>query len=121
MVGKQEEVGRPGGLSSQAMEPLSGVSTLRASIPDAERRMHVVCACRSPEHQMILSYFPGEDHPEVYVEIHLCRQSFWRRLRYLFGYQCKYGAFQEILLSPQTAREIATFLHGFASEGGSNA
>ena len=60
----------------------------------------LICKCSSNEHQMIITVF--EDEPEVFVDIHLTKQSFIKRLiygiKYIFGYQCKYGAFEEVIL-----------------------
>ena len=68
-----------------------------------------LCECDSPEHQFIVSYF-DVGGGEVYVEIHLNKSSFWRRLKYaikyIFGYQCKYGAFDEIILNPEDAERL---------------
>lgn len=65
------------------------------------KRTLVVCNCSSIEHQMVINSF--EDEPDqLYIEMHLTKHSFWKRLkygiRYIFGYQCKYGAFEEIII-----------------------
>jgi len=61
----------------------------------------LVCECGNVEHQLIFSH--DQDEKAVYTMIHLTKLSFWRRvkygLRYIFGYQCKYGAFEETMLS----------------------
>jgi hypothetical protein len=70
------------------------------------------CACSSPEHQLILRKIDGE--PEVYVEIHLTHlrllQRLWIAIRYVFGYKCTYGCFQEIILNNNTQEEMINFL-----------
>lgn len=58
--------------------------------------------CHSPEHQIILNTFPeDEEDNSVYLQIHLVELPFWKRLirgvRYIFGYKCKYGHFDEML------------------------
>ena len=62
----------------------------------------LVCECSSSEHQLIFKYFKGEEHEEVYVDVHLTKKSFWNRIlhgiKYIFGHQSKYGAFDEVLL-----------------------
>lgn len=59
-----------------------------------------VCACHNIEHQMVLSYF--DDEIDVYLSVHLRKHGFWRRLwiaiRYIFGRQSPFGAFEEIIL-----------------------
>lgn len=67
----------------------------------------VLCACHNTEHIMVVSYDPDERCPEVYVSMHLRKAPFWSRLiyaiKYIFGYQSKYGAFDEIVLKPKDA------------------
>ena len=61
----------------------------------------IICACGDPEHQMIFRTIDGDD--DVYVGIYLVKFSFFKRLwygiKYIFGYQSKYGAFDEIILT----------------------
>lgn len=61
----------------------------------------LICECSNTEHQLVFSSF--EDESTVYVSIHLSKHGFFERLKYaikyIFGHQCNYGAFQEILLS----------------------
>jgi hypothetical protein len=68
----------------------------------------LLCECSSAEHQMILRTV-GDD-PEVYIDIHLVSYSFWKRfkhgMRYIFGYKCKYGAFDEIITTKDKLGEI---------------
>lgn len=60
----------------------------------------VVCSCGNNEHQMIFTTFPDEGF--VYAIIHLTKLPFLKRLKlgikYIFGYQSRYGAFDEIVL-----------------------
>ena len=66
----------------------------------------VICACNSTEHQMVITYsediMDGEMYPEVYLQILLNKRPFWQRvkygLKYIFGYQCRYGAFEEMII-----------------------
>lgn len=68
------------------------------------------CDCYSPEHQMVFNPSPLEDEEMIYVHIHLVRYSFWKRLvhgiKYIFGYQSRYGAFNEIILGPQHSKQL---------------
>jgi hypothetical protein len=67
----------------------------------------IICVCHSIEHQMVVLYQKNDIHPIVYLHIHLNKQTFWRRLvygvKYIFGRQSKYGAFDEIILNPEDA------------------
>ena len=71
----------------------------------------ILCDCDSVEHQMILRFDDDKDlGPMVYVEIHLVNKRWyerlWAGLKYIFGYKCCYGNFEEIILSPKHARQI---------------
>ena len=67
-----------------------------------------LCECHSPEHQFIVRYW--DDAKEVYVDIHLTKAPFWQRvwyaIKYIFGYQSSYGAFDEIILNPEDAERL---------------
>lgn len=67
-----------------------------------------ICECHSHEHQFIIRKF--EDDNEVYLTVHLTKQPILRRLkyafRYIFGYQSRFGAFDEIILNPDDADRL---------------
>lgn len=67
-----------------------------------------ICECHSPDHMFIIRKF--DDESEVYVTIHLTKQPIMRRLkyafRYIFGYQSRFGAFDEIILNPDDADRL---------------
>lgn len=67
-----------------------------------------ICECHSPDHQFIIRKF--DDESEVYVTIHLTKLPMLLRLkyafRYIFGYQSRYGAFDEIILNPDDADRL---------------
>ena len=67
-----------------------------------------ICECHSPDHQFIIRKF--DDESEVYVTIHLTKQPMIRRLkyafRYIFVYQSRFGAFDEIILNPDDADRL---------------
>lgn len=78
----------------------------------------MICECSSMEHMVIFEYW--NDEPDIYVAIHLKKHKFWKRLkyalRYLCGCQCKYGAFEEVILGTQQYDKIekmAEHLKGF--------
>ncbi len=68
----------------------------------------IICDCNSAEHQMVLRF--DEEDKMVYVEIHLVPLAWYKRLwhgiKYIFGYKCCYGNFEELILSPKHARQI---------------
>ena len=75
-----------------------------------ERQELLICECHSAEHQLLFRWWDDSDIKQVYVNVHLAKYGFWSRLwygiKYIFGYQCKYGAFDEILLSPKDAEKL---------------
>ena len=59
-----------------------------------------LCECHSPDHMFYIIY--DEEWKETFMYVHLRKKSFWQRLKYgikyIFGYQSRYGAFDEIIL-----------------------
>lgn len=80
----------------------------------------IICECNSTEHQMVIYYEENNGHPMVFVHIHLNKQSFWKRLvygiKYIFGRQCKYGAFEEIILNPKDAPKFKKIFSYLSNE-----
>jgi hypothetical protein len=70
------------------------------------------------EHQIIIQSFDDDyfgDEKYVYVSVHLTKgRTFFERfliaIKYLFGNQCQFGAFDEILLSPKEALRLSEVL-----------
>jgi len=75
-----------------------------------EDKIYVECSCGSPEH--LLQFDRDEDF--VYVYVLLNNPNFFKRiligLKYIFGYKCRYGQFDEILLSKESAKSLAEYL-----------
>jgi len=63
-----------------------------------------LCKCSSREHQIIME--TDDEWRSIYCSVHLVKTNFWNRLKYLFGYQCRYGAFEEFILAPKHADEL---------------
>jgi hypothetical protein len=65
----------------------------------------IICSCHSTEHQMVFIYDRDENYPMVYIHYHLNKRPFWGRvvygIKYIFGRQSRYGAFDEIILKPE--------------------
>lgn len=62
----------------------------------------LLCECCSSEHQIIVNH--DIEDKEVYLSIHLNTQrNFFKRIlygiKYILGYKCIYGAWDEIILS----------------------
>ena len=76
--------------------------------------LFLLCGCHSLEHQIFISYC---DELKVnFIQIHLSKKSFFKRvlygLKYIFGYQCRYGSFEEFVLEDKGKKELIKFLNG---------
>ena len=63
----------------------------------------LICNCSSVEHQIVIR--KDEEDNIVYCEIHLMKLSFlkrlWKGIKYILGYKCKYGNFEEFIFSKE--------------------
>lgn len=72
-----------------------------------ENRELLICKCYSPEHQILFRWFGDDlDIGEVYMEVLLNPEyKWWKRvwiaIKYIFGYRCKYGMFDEVVLNKE--------------------
>lgn len=63
--------------------------------------------------------------PQLYLTIHLANggpwwRRFWMRVKYVFGHDSKYGAFDEVLISPEDARNMRALLDEFLAAHAAN-
>ncbi len=85
----------------------------------------IICECTSVEHQIILrtidyekdyldKCYPSPEqqeqlNDELYIDIHLNKRSFWYRIKYgmkyILGYKCRFGAFDEIITTKTKLKE----------------
>lgn len=68
-----------------------------------------ICECNNTEHQLIFSYFL--DNKDVYVSVHLIPEyNIWKRIwmaiKYIFGYKCCYGHFDEFIFKKSDASRL---------------
>lgn len=70
--------------------------------PIIERTL-LTCECSSGEHIITFNY--EQEWDEVYMNVHLAKRPFLQRvayaIRYVFGRQCAYGAFDEVVLNKE--------------------
>ena len=92
----------------------------------------LICTCHNTEHQLILLHEYDEEikkdadgneikdesgkfiydkkYPMCYVHVHLKKGGFFERLKhgvkYIFGHQCRYGAFDEFIFKPEDAPRL---------------
>jgi len=68
----------------------------------------LICDCSSREHQIIIEH-DAEDNL-TYCHIHLVKHGFWKRvksaLKYILGYKCKYGQWDEFIFKPEHAQQL---------------
>jgi hypothetical protein len=76
------------------------------------------CSCGSLEHILIIEKDP--DCPEVYIYPHLTKRPLLQRLiygiKYIFGYQCRYGAFEEMILNAESFSQLMSIIRYVAPE-----
>lgn len=70
-----------------------------------------ICKCHNTEHQLIFSYNDDWDNHEVYMSVHLLPEySIWKRvwyaIKYIFGYRCRYGHFDEFIFQSKDAEKL---------------
>jgi hypothetical protein len=84
------------------------------------KEMYISCECMTPDHHFRMMYFEDDIDetwpiPELYVSVYLSDVGFFERLwygiKYIFGFKCKYGAFEEVVISPKKAKWIRDFLN----------
>lgn len=68
----------------------------------------LICKCYNVEHQLVFRY--NTEDNELYMSVHLCKCPWWQRLiygiRYIFGYKCMYGAFDEFIFNPDDTEKL---------------
>jgi len=87
-----------------------------------------ICECSSAEHQMIIRWddWDGTDEEDfVFVTIHLNpERSIWKRIKhavmYIFGYRCRYGHFDEIVLKKSDANKLQNVVDALQKSNRSN-
>lgn len=76
----------------------------------------IFCECFSPEHQVI--FIHDKEDKCVYMETHLVTyKSFWKRLwigiKYTFGYKCRFGNFDSIVLGSEQIKELEDLIKSY--------
>ena len=70
----------------------------------------LICECNSPEHSVLVFFDDDDNYPLVYFEVHLKKISWYKRvlygIKYIFGYQSKYGAFDTFIFKHTDTEKI---------------
>ena len=71
----------------------------------------LICDCNSCEHQIIFEH--DQEDNLIYCHIHLVKYGFWRRfvagMKYIFGYKCRYGQWDEFIFKPEHSKQLREF------------
>lgn len=73
-----------------------------------------ICDCNSLEHQF--SFWYDEELNQLYFEPHLYDTTwpwykrFWGRLKYVFGYKSRFGAWDEVIINSKDAPKLIQYL-----------
>lgn len=83
-------------------------------------RLHITCECESAEHQ--LAFIHDKEDDSVYLETHLVTHMgffvrLWVGLRYAFGYKCKYGNFDHVIISRKDRIKLVNYLQNTIKAG----
>jgi hypothetical protein len=85
------------------------LDTQRDEATDAGKPEYVECACTSSEHT--LRFVVDEEDNEIYTDVQLARwhpwyMRVWLAIKYVFGYQCKYGHWDCTIIQEEQAKQI---------------
>ena len=73
---------------------------------------YLECACHSPEHT--LKFILDEDlYVSVFLQEHPWHERLVSAVKYLFGYKCRYGHFEEIIVDKRDCDRIISILEEF--------
>lgn len=72
-----------------------------------------ICDCHSQEHQVTF-WWDDEEH-KLYIQPHLSTylnifKRTWIAIRYIFGYKCKYGSWDEVILGDEDLKKLKEFI-----------
>lgn len=80
------------------------------------RTEYYECQCHSPDHTFSWTWW-HDDNDSLNMNIHLSNGTFFKRLKdgvkYIFGYRCLYGHFDETLINRDTAKRMVVMLNKF--------
>lgn len=72
------------------------------------------CQCSDPEHTLRFTFDDDKECPMVYASVFLSEcpwyQRIWKAFKYIFGYKCAYGHFQECILQAKDADRLIAII-----------
>jgi hypothetical protein len=74
-----------------------------------------LCDCYSTEHQLVFKHDPNEEYHELYIDVHLITwknffKRIWVSLKYISGYKCRYGHWDEFVFNKNDAERLIEIL-----------
>lgn len=85
-------------------------------IKDGEKE-YFECQCHGDEHILTFSFWVVSDDPDCYVHIFLNHRRWYKRIwpaiRYIFGYKCKFGHFDEMILKHKDVSRLRELCQEF--------
>lgn len=68
----------------------------------------MICQCSSMEHQLV--YWKDPEDRQVYMSVYLAPlpllERIWAAIRYVFGYRCRYGHWEEFVLGEEHGDQL---------------
>lgn len=85
------------------------------------KEKYLCCECHSLDHLIHFGYWDDDEWPELFITIQLSNYNnffkrLWCGLKYAFGYECRFGHWDEILLWREKATELRDFLDQFLED-----
>lgn len=82
---------------------------------------YLECTCSSTEHVIKIVSEVDAEHPKlssITIEVQLSKyapwhQRVWKAVKYVFGYECKYGHWDVTILNVEEVNKLHMLLHDF--------
>lgn len=72
---------------------------------------HIECACHSIEHTIhLIAIGDNEVSMNLFLSDVPWYKRVWKAIKYVFGYKCIYGQFDEFIIDKEGANEFISFL-----------
>lgn len=73
------------------------------------------CVCSSADHTIRFCYLEDDKDNEIWLEVQLAHnktwyQRVWKSLKYIFGFECRYGHWDVWLLNPADIDRLISML-----------
>jgi hypothetical protein len=79
------------------------------------------CSCHSPEHTLKFTFDDDPEYPAIYVCVFLAEGKLltriWNAIKYVLGYKCRYGHFDEFILQREDCDRLVSVVNKFKNSG----